>query len=49
MLGAMGNPYGITLDDASLRWAAGEGVSEAVIAVIYLLHDERSVDGRSAH
>jgi hypothetical protein len=43
MLGAMGNPYGITLDEASLRWAAAEGVSEAVIAAICLL-DEKSVD-----
>jgi hypothetical protein len=39
----MANPYGITLDDASLRWAAAEGVSEAVIAAICLL-PERSVD-----
>ena len=45
----MANPYGISLDEASLRWAAAEGVFEAVIAAIYLLHDERSVDGRSAH
>jgi hypothetical protein len=43
MLGAMGNPYGITLDDASLRWAAAEGVPESVIAAICLL-DEKSVD-----
>ena len=42
-LGAMGNPYGITLDDASLRWAAAEGVPELVIAAICLL-DEKSVD-----
>ena len=42
-LGAMGNPYGITLDDASLRWAAAEGVPESVIAAICLL-DEKSVD-----
>jgi hypothetical protein len=39
----MGNPYGITLDDASLRWAAAEGVPEAVIAAICLL-ETRSVD-----
>ena len=34
-----------------MRRSAGRrgGVSEAVIAAIYLLHDERSVDGRSAH
>ena len=43
MLGAMGNPYGITLDEASLRWAAAEGVPESVIAAICLL-DEKSVD-----
>jgi hypothetical protein len=43
MFGAMGNPYGITLDDASLRWAAAEGVPEAVIAAICLL-GEKSVD-----
>jgi len=29
---AMANPYGITLDDASLRWAAAEGLPESVIA-----------------
>jgi hypothetical protein len=40
---AMANPFGITLDDASLRWAAAEGVSEAVIAAICLL-DQKSVD-----
>jgi hypothetical protein len=39
----MGNPYGITLDDASLHWAAAEGVPESVIAAICLL-DEKSVD-----
>jgi hypothetical protein len=39
----MANPYGITLDDASLRWAAAEGVPESVIAAICLL-DEKSVD-----
>ncbi len=33
----MANPYGITLDDASLRWAAAEGVPEAVIAAICLV------------
>ena len=43
MLGAMGNPYGITLDEASLRWAAAEGVPESVIAAVCLL-DEKSVD-----
>jgi hypothetical protein len=39
----MANPYGITLDGASLRWAAAEGVPEAVIAAICLL-DEKGVD-----
>ena len=39
----MGNPYGITLDEASLRWAAAEDVPEVVIAAICLL-PERSVD-----
>ncbi len=39
----MGNAYGITLDNASLRWAAAEGVPETVIAAICLL-GERSVD-----
>jgi hypothetical protein len=39
----MGNPYGITLDDASLHWAAAEGMPESVIAAICLL-DEKSVD-----
>jgi hypothetical protein len=39
----MTNPYGITLDEASLRWAAAEGVPEAVIAAICLL-DQKSVD-----
>ncbi len=38
------NPYGITLSDKDLRWAAAEGVPESVIAAIYLLHDERGVD-----
>jgi hypothetical protein len=39
----MNNPYGLVLDDASLRWAAAEGVSEAVIAAICLL-ETKSVD-----
>ena len=43
MLGAMGNPYGIRLDDASLRWAAAESVPETVIAAICLL-ETMSVD-----
>jgi hypothetical protein len=33
----MPNAYGVVLDDASLRWAAAEGVSEAVIAVIKIV------------
>jgi hypothetical protein len=36
--------YGITLDDAALRWAAAEGVPETVIAAICLLDENRSVD-----
>jgi hypothetical protein len=40
---AMANPYGVVLDDESLRWAAAESVSEAVIAAICLL-ETRSVD-----
>jgi len=43
MFRAMTNPYGITLDQASLRWAAAEGVPESVIAAICLL-GEKSVD-----
>jgi hypothetical protein len=37
------NPYGITLDSASIPWAAAEGVPKVVIAATRLLH-ERSVD-----
>jgi hypothetical protein len=40
---AMANSYGITLDDHSLRWAAAEGVPEAVIAAICLL-GQKSID-----
>jgi hypothetical protein len=36
------NPYGITLTDKDLRWAAAEGVPESVTAATYLLN-ERSV------
>ena len=43
MIPVMANPYGVLLDDASLRWAAAESVSEAVIAAICLL-ETRSVD-----
>jgi hypothetical protein len=39
----MTNPYGVVLDDASLRWAAAESVPETVIAAICLL-ETRSVD-----
>jgi chromate reductase, NAD(P)H dehydrogenase (quinone) len=39
----MPNPFGVTLDPAAARWAIAEGVSENVIAAIYLLQ-ERSVD-----
>ena len=41
--GSIGNLFGIVLDQASLRWAAAEGVSETVIAAVLLLH-ERSVE-----
>jgi CO/xanthine dehydrogenase Mo-binding subunit len=37
------DPYGITLDEASIRWAAADGVSETVVATVLLLH-EHSVD-----
>jgi hypothetical protein len=43
MFAGMANPYGITLDDDALRWAAAEGVSETVIAAVHLL-PERGVD-----
>jgi hypothetical protein len=39
----MTNPYGVVLDDESLRWATAESVSEAVIAAICVL-ETRSVD-----
>ena len=39
----MTNPYGVTLDPASVRWAVAEAVSETVITAVLLLH-ERSVD-----
>jgi hypothetical protein len=39
----MTNPYGLVLDDASLRWATAESVSEAVIAAICVL-ETKSVD-----
>jgi hypothetical protein len=39
-LRAMANPYGIKLDDQSLRWAAAEGVPESVIAAICLLAEK---------
>jgi hypothetical protein len=37
----MNNPYGLVLDDASLRWAAAESVPETVIAAICLLETRR--------
>jgi hypothetical protein len=40
---SIGNLFGIALDQASLRWAAAEGVSETVIAALLQLH-ERSVE-----
>ena len=39
----MSNRFGMELDQASLRWAAAEGVSETVIAAVLLLH-ERGVE-----
>ena len=39
----MSNRFGIALDQALLRWAAAEGVTETVIAAVSLLH-ERSVE-----
>ena len=39
----MSNLFGIALDQAWLRWAAAEGVTETVIAAVSLLH-ERSVE-----
>ena len=39
----MSNAFGVVLGDASVRRAVIEGVSETVIAAIYLLHD-RSAD-----
>src|SRR6516225_10969620 len=42
-ISGMQYPYGITLDEASIRWAAAEGVSETIITAVLLLH-ERSVD-----
>ena len=44
----MTNPYGVVRDHESLRWAAAESVSEAVIAAICLL-EERGRDRRKAY
>ena len=41
--GSIGNLFGIALDQASLRWAAAEGVTETVIAAVSLLQ-ARSVE-----
>ncbi len=38
---AMGNPFGITLDDASLRWAATDAASESATAAICLVGEMR--------
>src|SRR5262249_5471348 len=46
-ISGMPSPYGITLDEASIRWAAAEGVSETIITAVLLLH-ERSVDEAAA-
>ena len=47
---AIFNPYGVVLDNASLRWAAAESVSETVIAC-YLpaRNEERRRDCRQAY
>jgi hypothetical protein len=42
----MSNLFGIALDQAWLRWAAAEGVTETAIAAVSLLH-ERSVEKTS--
>ena len=42
-ISGMPNQYGITLDQAFIRWAAAEGVSETIIAAVSLLH-EKSVE-----
>ena len=41
-ISGMPNPYGITLDEASIRWAAAEGVSETILAA-HSLHSQSSV------
>ena len=41
--GSIGNLFGIALDQALLRWAAAEDMTETVIAAVSLLH-ERSVE-----
>ena len=41
--GSIGNLFGIALDQAWLRWAAAEGVTETAIAAVSLLQ-ERSVE-----
>ena len=41
--GSIGNLFGIALNQAWLRWAAAEGVTETVIAAVSLLH-QRSVE-----
>ena len=39
--GSTGNLFGIALDQALLRWAAAEDMTETVIAAVSLLHDRR--------
>ena len=42
-ISGMPNPYGIKLDDASIRWAAAEGVSATIIAAVLLLHEKSQI------
>ena len=44
MLGAMGNPFGITLDRAWTEWAAKHGVSAKVAAALILISQARPLD-----
>ena len=48
--GSIGNLFGIALDQASLRWAAAEGVTETVIAAgLVAPGAERGRDHRQAY
>ncbi len=39
-ISGMPNPYGIVLDEASIRWAAAEDVSQTIIAAVLRSVDE---------